>query len=110
MLQAFLANFTYSRRSEAIFVQGRKALLCLRVEKEKLATKLREASSRADLSTKMMELANESLKSSRDRGREYADEVTILRRELEKERASRAEAKAKFEAELAREKLQQEEA
>ena len=62
MLQAFLASFTYSRRSEAIFTKGREALLRLREEKEKLVAELREASSRANLSTKIMELSKESLK------------------------------------------------
>ena len=56
-----------------------------------------------------MELANESLRSSRDSRREHAEEVAKLRGELEKERVSRTEAKAKFEAELAQAKLQQEE-
>ena len=65
-MQAFLFNFIYSHRTEAIFAQGRDALLQLRTEKEKLAAKLQEACAQADHSVKMMELANESLRSSRD--------------------------------------------
>ena len=86
-MQAFLATFTYSRRSEAIFAQGRDALLHLSVEKEKLATKLRDASAQADISTRMMELANDTLKRSHDRRKEHAEELAKLREELEKERA-----------------------
>ena len=44
-LQAFLANFTYSWRSEAIYAQGRDALLQARGEKEKLAAQLHELAS-----------------------------------------------------------------
>ena len=62
MLQAFLASFTYSQRSEAILTKGREALLRFCEEKEKLVAELREASSRANLSTKIMELSKESLK------------------------------------------------
>ena len=109
-MQAFLANFTYSRRSEAIFAQGREARLRLCEEKEKLATELREVSSRADLSKKMMELANDSFRSFRDCRREHAEEVDKLRGELEKERAARTEAKSEFEVGLAQAKRQQEEA
>ena len=58
---------------------------------------------------RMMELANESLRSSRDRRREHAEEMAKLRGELEKEKAARAEVKAKFEVELAWAKMQQEE-
>ena len=105
-MQAFLANFTYSRRSEATFAKGRESLLRLREEKEKLAIELCEASSRADISTKMMELANESLRSSRDRRREHAEKVAKLRGQLEKERAARAKAQAKFEVGLAQAKTQ----
>ena len=85
-------------------------MLRLREEKEKLATELHDAFSRADISTKMIELANESLRSSRDRRKEHADEVAKLRGELERERATCAEAKAKFEGGLAHAKTQQEEA
>ena len=49
----------------------------------------------------MMELANDSLKSSRDRRREHAKEVAKLRGELEKERAACAKAKIEFEVGLA---------
>ena len=52
----------------------------------------------------MMELANESLKSSRDRMKEHAKEVAKLLEELEKERAARAKAKAQFEVGLAKAK------
>ena len=48
--QAFLSNFLYSRRIEAIFAQGRDALLQLRTEKERLAARLQEISTQADLS------------------------------------------------------------
>ena len=109
-MQAFLANFTYSRRSEAIFSQGRDALLRLCEEKEKLAAKVRDASVQADISMKMIDLANESLKSSRDSRREHADEVAKLREELEKERVARAEVKIEFEVGLAQAKRRQKEA
>ena len=89
-MQAFLSNFIYSRRTEAIFAQGRDDLLQLRMEKEKLAAKLQDACAQADLSIKMMELANESLKSSRDRRRAHAEEIAKLREELKKKRAAHA--------------------
>ena len=54
LTQAFLSNFIYSRRTEAIFAQGRDSLLQLRTEKEKLAARLQEITAQADLSVKMM--------------------------------------------------------
>ena len=58
----------------------------------------------------MIELANESLRSSRERKREHAEEVAKLREELEEERVTHAEAKAEFNLGLAQAKRQQEEA
>ena len=82
-------------------------MLQLRVEKEKLATKLQDACAQADLSNKMMELANESLRSSRDRWRDHAEEMAKLREELEKERPTHAQAKIQFEIGLAQARVQQ---
>ena len=58
----------------------------------------------------MMELVNDSLRSSKDHKREHVEEVAKLREGLEKERAARAEAKIGFEVGLAQAKRQQEEA
>ena len=58
----------------------------------------------------MMELANDTLKRSQDRGKEHAKVVAKLRRELEKERAAHAQAKIQFEVGLARARTQQTEA
>ena len=58
----------------------------------------------------MIELANESLRSSIDRRRKHAEEVAKLREELKKERASHFEAKSRLEAELVQAKAMQEEA
>ena len=85
-------------------------MLGLHEEKEKLTTKLRDDSTQADISMKMIDLANESLKSSRDSRREHADEVAKLREELEKERVARAEVKIEFEVGLAQAKRRQKEA
>ena len=74
-MQAFLSNF----RTEAIFAQDRDILLQLRMEKEKLATKLQDVCAQADFSVKMMKLANESLRSSRDRRRAHLEEIAKLR-------------------------------
>ena len=65
-----------------------------------MAIELNEASSRADLSAKMMEIANASLRHSRESIRSHAEEVAKLRDELEGERASRIEAAARLEEEL----------
>ena len=92
-MQIFLTSFTYSRRSEAIFARGRDALLHLREEKKKLATKLRDASTQADISLRMTELENDTLKRSQDRSKEHADEMAKLWKEPEKERAVHAQAK-----------------
>ena len=105
-MQAFLANFTYSRRSEALFAQGKEALLHLRGEKEKLNAKLQEASTQANLSAKMMEMANESMRKSRAQRRAYAEETSKLREELEKEKRAYAESKIRFELELTQAKAQ----
>ena len=64
MLQAFLTNFVYSQRTEAIFAQDREALLHLRKENEKLAAKLNEASTNADISFDTVELATTSLRNT----------------------------------------------
>ena len=85
-------------------------MLQLRTEKEKLAAKLQEACAQADHSVKMMELANESLRSSRDRRRAHAEEIAKLREELEKERRAHADSKIQFELGLAQAKTQQTEA
>ena len=76
----------------------------LRMEKEKLAAKLQDSCAQADLSVKMIELANESLRSSRDRRRAHAEEITKLREELEKERRAHADSKIQFELGLAQAK------
>ena len=105
-----MANFTYSRRSEALFAQDKEAQLHLRGENEKLDAKLQEASAQANLSVKMMEMANESMRKSRDQRRAYVEETSKLREELEKERRAHAESKIRFELELAQAKAQQTEA
>ena len=99
-MQAFLANFTYFRRSEAFFAQSKEALLYLRGEKEKLDARLQEASTQANLSVKMMEMANESMRKSRDQRRAFTEETSKLRKELEKERRAHAESKIRLELEL----------
>ena len=96
-MQAFLANFTYSRRSEALFAQGKEALLKLRGEKEKHAAQLQDVRVQSELSNRMMELANESLR----RSRAYQGEAAKLREELEKEKKAHADSKIQFELELA---------
>ena len=103
-MQAFLANFTYSRRSEALFAQGKEALLHLRGEKEKLAARLQEVSTQVDLSVKMMEMASESMRKSRKQRRAFAEETSKLREELENERKAHAETKIRLELELAQAK------
>ena len=105
-----MANFTYSRRSKALFAQGKEALLHLRGEKEKLAARLQEVSTQADLSVKMMEMANDSMRKSREQRKAFAEETSKLREELEKEREAHAETKIRLELELAQAKAQQSEA
>ena len=105
-MYGLLANFTYSRRSEALFAQGKEALLYLRGEKEKLDARLQEASTQANLSVKMMEMANESMRKSRDQRRAYAEETSKLWEELEKEKRAHVESKIRFELELTQAKAQ----
>ena len=47
---------------EDVFVKGQEALLHLCVENKKLVVELKKVSSRTDISSKMMELATNSLK------------------------------------------------
>ena len=58
----------------------------------------------------MMELANDSLRRSRDNTKEHGDEVAMLWGELEKEKAAHTQAKIQFEVGLARARTQQTEA
>ena len=58
----------------------------------------------------MMEMANESMRKSRDQRRAFAEETSKLREELEKERRAHAESKIRLELELAQAKAQQSEA
>ena len=99
-----MANFTYSRRSEVLFAQGKEALLHLRGEKEKLAARLQEVSTQAYLSVKMMEMANECMRKSREQRRAFAEETSKLREELEKERKAHAKTNIRLELELAQAK------
>ena len=110
MLQALLINFVYSRRTEAIYAQGREAPLQLHEEKEKLAAKLNESSSKADLSSEIVEMATASLRRSKEHRRGHDEEVAKLWEELDKERASRIEAAARFKEELNKARMLQEKA
>ena len=105
-----MANFTYSRRSEAIYAQGRDALLQLRDEKEKLLAQLQELQAQSDLSNRMMDHATESMRKSREQRRAFAEETSKLREELEKEIRAHAETKIWLELELAQAKAQHSEA
>ena len=92
MTQALFANFIYSRRTEAVFAIGQEALLYLHEDKKKLVTELKEAFSRADISSNMMELATNSLRQTAEFRKSHDEELAKLREELHKERASRNEA------------------
>ena len=116
-MQAFLANFTYSRRSEAIYAQGRDALLQARGEKEKLTAQvcglldeLRELRAQSDMSIRMTDHATRSLVKTREERKSFKVETSKLREELEREREAHAETKVRFEQELAQAKAQQSEA
>ena len=58
----------------------------------------------------MMEMANESIRKSRDQRRGFSEETSKLREELEKERRAHAESKIQLELEVAQAKAQQSEA
>ena len=92
-----MANFTYSRRSEVIYTQGRDALLQLRDEKEKLAAQLHELRAQSDLSNKMMDHATRSMVKSREQRKAFMEETSKLREELEKGRRAHAETKIRLE-------------
>ena len=85
-------------------------MLHLREENEKLAAKPNEASSKADISSEMVELATTCLRHSAEYRRGRDEEVAKLREELGRERASRIEAAARFEGELNKERELQNEA
>ena len=68
-------------------------MLQLRTEKERLAAWLQEISAQADLSVKMMEMANDSLRKSREQRSAHAEETAKLREELEKEMRAHVESK-----------------
>ena len=94
-------NFTYSRRSEAIYAQGRDALLQARGEKEKLAAQLHELAAQlhelraqSELSTRMMDHATRSLVKSREQRKSFMEETSKLREELENEKKSHAELRS----------------
>ena len=67
-------------------------------------------STQADLSIKIMEMANESMRKSREQRRAFAEETSKLREELEKERKAHAETKIWLKLELAQARAQQSEA
>ena len=69
-----------------------------------MAAKLNEASSKADISSEMVELATTSLRHSTEYRRGRDEEVAKLREESNRERASRIEAAARFEGELNKER------
>ena len=81
-----MANFTYSRRTEAIYAQGRDVLLQLRDEKEKLVAQLHELRAQSELSNTMMDHATRSMVKSREQRKAFVAETSKLREELEKER------------------------
>ena len=58
----------------------------------------------------MIEMANESMRKSREQRRAFAEETSKLREELEKEKKAHAEAKIRLELELAQARAQQSEA
>ena len=112
-----MANFTYSRRSEAIYAQERDALLQARGEKEKLAAQLHELSAelcelraQSEMSIRMTDHATRSLVKTREERKSFKVETSKLREELEKEREAHAATKVRFEQELAQAKAQQSEA
>ena len=116
-MQAFLANFTNSRRSEAIYAQGRDALLQARGEKEKftaqirgLSDELRELRAQSDMSIRMTDYATRSLVKTREERKSFKVETSKLREELEKEREAHAATKVRFKQELTQAKIQQSEA
>ena len=65
-----------------------------------MASKLNEASSKADISSEMVELATTSLRHTAEVRKGLDKEVAKLREELSRERASRIEEAAKFEEEM----------
>ena len=54
----------------------------------------------------MMEMANNSLRKSRDQRSAHTEETSMLREELEKEKRAHAESKIQFELGLAQAKAQ----
>ena len=75
-----------------------------------MAAKLNEASSKADISYEIVELATTSLRHSVKYRRGRDEEVAKLREELSRERASRTDEVVRFEGELNMERVLQEEA
>ena len=75
-----------------------------------MATKFNEASSKADISSEMVELATTSLRHSTEFRRSRDEEVAKLREELSRERASRIDEVARLEGELNEERVLREEA
>ena len=71
---------------------GQKARLYLREESKKLVVELKEASSRANISSEMMELATNSLRQTSEFRKSRDEELAKLWDELHKERTSRDEA------------------
>ena len=90
-MQAVLANFIYSKRTEAVYAKGQEALLFLREENKKLFAELKVASSKADILSEMVELATNSLRQTAEFRKSRDEELAKLREELHKERELREE-------------------
>ena len=75
-----------------------------------MATKLNEASSKADILSEMVELATTSIRHSTEFRRSRDEDVAKLQEELSGERASCIEEVARLERELNKEKVLREEA
>ena len=91
-MQAVLANFIYSKRTEAVYAKGQEALLFLREENKKLFAELKVASSKADILSEMVELATNSLRQTAEFRKSRDEELAKLKEELYKERELREEA------------------
>ena len=61
MMQAFLTNFIYSQRTEAMYAKGQEALLLLRDENKRLFAQLREANATLGKATKIVASVHDSL-------------------------------------------------